>query len=79
MPFVSINPTNPKTNLWNFGYNCSAFGGGFFESAILNFFLILIFFFYTWFLFKLVTINGVLRIFQNFDDYPDFQQKARGV
>ena len=26
MPFVSINPTNPRTNLWNFGRNCSAFG-----------------------------------------------------
>ena len=43
MPFASINPTNPRTNLWNFGDNCSAFGGiwktqFFFESAILNFF-----------------------------------------
>ena len=28
MPFASINPTNPRTNLWNFGENCSAFGGG---------------------------------------------------
>ena len=27
MPFASINPTNPRTNLWNFGDNCSAFGG----------------------------------------------------
>ena len=31
------------------------------------------------FLFKLVTIYGVPRIFRNFDDYPDFQQKARGM
>ena len=23
--------------------------------------------------------SGVPRIFQNFDDYPDFQQKARGM
>ena len=28
MPLASINPTNPRTNLWNFGENCSAFGGG---------------------------------------------------
>ena len=26
MPFVSINPINPRTNPWNFGRNCSAFG-----------------------------------------------------
>ena len=42
MPFASINPTNPRTNPWNFGGNCSAFGEveklSFFESAILNFF-----------------------------------------
>ena len=30
------------------------------------------------FLFKLVTIYGVPRIFQNFDDYTDFQKKSRG-
>ena len=35
-------------------------------------------FFFASFLLKLVTIYGVPRIFQNFDDYPDFQQKARG-
>ena len=28
MPFASINPTNPRTNLWNFGDNCSVFAGG---------------------------------------------------
>ena len=28
MPFASINSTNPRTNPWNFGGNCSAFGGG---------------------------------------------------
>ena len=28
MPFASMNPTNPTTNPWNFGGNCSAFGGG---------------------------------------------------
>ena len=29
-------------------------------------------FFFASFLFKLVTIYGIPRIFQNFDDYPDF-------
>ena len=28
MPFTSINSTNPRANPWNFGGNCSAFGGG---------------------------------------------------
>ena len=28
-------------------------------------------------LFKSVTIYGVPRVGRNFDDYPDFQQKAR--
>ena len=50
----------------------------FFESAIL-----FVFFekknFFVSFLSKLVTIYSIPRIFRNFDDYPDFQQKARGV
>ena len=28
MPVASIDPTHPRTNFWNFGENCSAFGGG---------------------------------------------------
>ena len=40
MPFASFNPTNPRTNPWNFGGICSAFDEveklSFFESAILN-------------------------------------------
>ena len=44
----------------------------FFESAILNFFLI---FFASS---RLVTIYGVPRMGRNFDDNPDFQHKARG-
>ena len=28
MPFASINSIDPRTNLWNFGENCSAFGSG---------------------------------------------------
>ena len=47
----------------------------FFESAILNFFFQKKKIFFASFLFKLVTIYGVPRIFRNFDDYPDFQQK----
>ena len=42
MPFASFNPTNRRTNPWNFGGICSAFDEveklSFFESAILNFF-----------------------------------------
>ena len=37
IPFASIDPTYSRTNFWNFGKNCSAFGV-FFESAILKFF-----------------------------------------
>ena len=35
--------------------------------------------FFASFLFKLVTIYGVPRIFLNFDDDPDFQKKSRGL
>ena len=42
MPFASINPTNPRTNLWNFREKFLRIGDFekrcFFESAILNFF-----------------------------------------
>ena len=31
------------------------------------------------FLFKSVTIYVIPRMGRNFDDYPDFQQKARGM
>ena len=41
MPFASINPTNPRTNPWNFHEKILRIGGagkwGFFEAAILNF------------------------------------------
>ena len=41
IPFASINPTNPRTNPWNFHEKILRIGGagkwGFFESAILNF------------------------------------------
>ena len=42
MPFTSINPTDPRTNLWNFSENVLRIGDfeilSFFESAILIFF-----------------------------------------
>ena len=51
----------------------------FFESAILNFFFQKKkFFFFASFLFKLVNIHSIARIFQNFDDYPSFH-KISGV
>ena len=50
----------------------------FFESAILIFFFLKKNFFFASFLFKLVTIYGVPRIFWNFDDYLDFQKNQGG-
>ena len=50
----------------------------FFESAILKLFLSKRFFFAS-FLFKSVTIYVIPRMGRKFDDYPDFQQKARGM
>ena len=50
----------------------------FFEPAILNEFYFQNFFFAS-FLFKSVTIYGIPRMRQNFDDYPDFQQKAKSI
>ena len=83
MPFVPINPTNTRTNLWNFGDNCSAFGGGWktqlFWVGHFEFFFQKKIIFFASFLFKLVTIYGIPRIFWNFDNYPDFQQKGRGL
>ena len=42
MPFASFNPTNPRTNPWNFHKKILRIGGvgksAFFKSAILNFF-----------------------------------------
>ena len=77
MPFASINPTNPRTDLWNFGDNCSAFG----SSWKTQFFWVGHFEFFSskkknaLFLFKFM---GYQEFFLNFDDYSDFQQKSRG-
>ena len=71
MPFASINPTNPRTNPWNFGGNCSAFGEveklSFFESAILNFFFQKKIFFFAFFEWKQVKVYWLARMGQNFD------------
>ena len=50
LPFASINPTNPRTDPWNFHKKILRIGGveklSFFESAILNFFFDFWFFFF---------------------------------
>ena len=76
MPFASINPTNPRTHPAQFGKKILRIGGygkwPFFESAILIFFFQKKNFFFASFLWKLVNIYRITRIFWNFDDYPDF-------
>ena len=80
MPFKSIDPTHPRTNLCNFGRNCSAFGGGWKS----QFFWVghFVFFFSkkkknASSLLKSVIIYWIPRMGQHFDDNLDFQQKAR--
>jgi hypothetical protein len=51
----------------------------FFESAILDFFFQKKYFFFALFQSKLDNIYRIARIFQNFDDYPDFQKNQGGV
>ena len=41
--------------------------------------MIVIVIFFASSLFKSVTIYGLTRMGQNFDDYPDFQKNQRGV
>ena len=73
MPFASINPINPRANLWNFHEIFLRIGDfeklSFFESAILNFF------FFVCFLWKSVKGSWISRMGQNFNDYPGFQAK----
>ena len=73
MPFASINPTNPRTNLWNFHKILVRIGGfenlSFFASTILNFFLI--FFFFASFPLKSVQIYMVERMGRNFYVSPE--------
>ena len=68
MPFSSINPTNPRTNLWNFGRNCSAFGGGFlsrpFWIFFSNFFQIFFCFILIWIYHKLMGTKDFLKLWE---------------
>jgi hypothetical protein len=72
MPFASINPINPRANLWNFHEIFLRIGDfeklSFFESAILNFF------FFASFLGKLVQIYTVEWMGRNFDVFTGFQK-----
>ena len=89
MPSASIYPTNPITNPWNFHEKILRIGGAQ-KMRFLPFYLsrpFWIFFYkgkkiYIYFASsqsKSVKIYGITRIFRNFDDYSDFQQKARGM
>ena len=80
MPFTSIDPTHPRNNFCEILVKIAQLlvvveKLNFFESAIF------IFFFKkekknASSQFKSVKIYGIPRMGQNFDDYPDFQQKA---
>ena len=71
MPFASINPSNPRTNPWNFHKKILRIGDfekcTFFESAILNFFFQEKIFFFAFFPWKLVKVYWLARMGQNFD------------
>ena len=70
MPFASINPTNPRTNPWNFHKKILRIGDfekcTFFESAILNFFFSEKNIFFAFFPWKLVKVYWLARMGQNF-------------
>ena len=70
MPFASINPTNPRTNLWNFPEKFLRIGDFekhcFFESAILKFFFRKKKFFFAFFSWKLDKVYWLARMGQNF-------------
>ena len=64
----SINPTNPRTYLWNFCKKCWV---GHFWPFFTNFFF-KFFFSSTW---KSVKGSWILRMGRNVDEYPGFQPK----
>ena len=78
MPFVSFNPTNPRTNLRNFHEKILRIGDfkkwAFFESAILNFFFRKKKFFFASFPWKSAQIYMVEWVGRNFDVFPGFQK-----
>ena len=71
MAFASINPTNPRTNLWNFRENFLRIGDleklSFFELAILNFY-------FASFPWKSAQIYMVEWMGWNFDVFSGFQK-----
>ena len=77
MPFASINPTNPRTNPWNFREEILRIGDfenlSFFESAILKKKFKKIIYFFPSSPWRLVKVSWVARMGRNFDDYPGFQ------
>jgi hypothetical protein len=75
MPFASIYSIHPRTNPWNFCGKILGIGG----VENLSFFELAIRFFFASSPWKSVIIFRVARMGQNFDDYPDFQKKLRGV
>ena len=75
MAFASINPTNPRTNLWNFGKKFGDFEKRtFWKIGHFEFFSSNFFFFFASFSWKSVQICMVEWMGRNFDVFPGFQQ-----
>ena len=73
MPFASFNPTNTRTNLWNFHKNILRIG----DLEKLSFFWVSHFgIFFASSPWKSVNIYRLARMGRNFDDYPGFQPKT---
>jgi hypothetical protein len=84
MSFASIDPTNTQGPIREILVKIAQLlvvveKLSFFESAILKHFFQKKFFFFASSLFKLVIIYRIPWMERNFEDYFDFQQKARGV
>ena len=75
MPFPSIYPTDPRTNLWNFREKILRMDG--FENSV---FLRWPFWFINFFLLHPIKSSQSFfaRMGQNFDDYPGFQPMSFG-
>ena len=78
MGFASINPTNPRTDLWNFREKISRIGDfekrPFWKIGHFEFFSSKKNFFFASFLWKSVQICMVEWMSRNFDVFPGFQQ-----
>ena len=79
MPFTSFNPTNPRTNPWNFHKKIFRIGDfekrTFFESAIFNFNFQKKYFFFASFPLKSVKSSWITSIGRNFYDYRGLHPK----